>query len=173
MSSQDRPLKRGDAGQTLHSRCQPAEPDPLAKEAGPLGCRYLSCAIAPSGEEWWSQTGSNRRPHACKARALPTELWPRLRQGFGGQALFGFHVCEARPPKLQRRKMVGPGRLELPTLRLSGVRSNHLSYRPMAAAQATLGAPGLAIAPHARPRMGRQAAREWKEKQRRRRSAPV
>ena len=26
--------------------------------------------------------------------------------------------------------MVGPGRLELPTLRLSGVRSNHLSYRP-------------------------------------------
>ncbi len=26
--------------------------------------------------------------------------------------------------------MVGLGRLELPTLRLSGVRSNHLSYRP-------------------------------------------
>ena len=25
---------------------------------------------------WWSQTGSNRRPHACKARALPTELSP-------------------------------------------------------------------------------------------------
>ena len=38
---------------------------------------------------WWSQTGSNRRPHACKARALPTELWPRLNtrrapKGFGG-----------------------------------------------------------------------------------------
>jgi hypothetical protein len=27
-------------------------------------------------EEWWSLTGSNRRPHACKARALPTELRP-------------------------------------------------------------------------------------------------
>ena len=27
--------------------------------------------------------------------------------------------------------MVGLGRLELPTLRLSGVRSNHLSYRPL------------------------------------------
>jgi hypothetical protein len=26
--------------------------------------------------------------------------------------------------------MVGPGRLELPTSRLSGVRSNHLSYGP-------------------------------------------
>ena len=29
-----------------------------------------------SQHNWWSQTGSNRRPHACKARALPTELWP-------------------------------------------------------------------------------------------------
>ncbi len=28
----------------------------------------------------WSQPGSNRRPRACKARALPTELWP-LRVG--------------------------------------------------------------------------------------------
>ena len=26
---------------------------------------------------WWSQPGSNRRPQACKASALPTELWPR------------------------------------------------------------------------------------------------
>ncbi len=26
---------------------------------------------------WWSKTGSNRRPHACKARALPTELLPQ------------------------------------------------------------------------------------------------
>ena len=34
--------------------------------------------------------------------------------------------------------LVGPGRLELPTLRLSGVRSNHLSYGPRAARQ-----PGL------------------------------
>ena len=31
--------------------------------------------------------------------------------------------------------MVGLGRLELPTSRLSGVRSNHLSYRPIACAQ--------------------------------------
>ncbi len=30
------------------------------------------------------------------------------------------------------REVVGPGRLELPTLRLSGVRSNHLSYGPAA-----------------------------------------
>ena len=46
--------------------------------------------------------------------------------------------------------MVGPGRLELPTLRLSGVRSNQLSYGPSGGAHS--GAPllepdGLAIAP--------------------------
>ena len=33
-----------------------------------------------ASEGWWSQTGSNRRPHACKARALPAELWPRTRR---------------------------------------------------------------------------------------------
>ena len=27
----------------------------------------------------WSQTGSNRRPPACKAGALPAELWPQAR----------------------------------------------------------------------------------------------
>ena len=43
------------------------------------------------------------------------------------------------------RGLVGPGRLELPTLRLSGVRSNHLSYGPMAARQPGW-TPGLAIA---------------------------
>ena len=33
---------------------------------------------SPASHSWWSQTGSNRRPHACKARALPTELWPQF-----------------------------------------------------------------------------------------------
>ena len=33
-----------------------------------------------------------------------------------------------------RLGVVGPGRLELPTSRLSGVRSNHLSYGPLPAA---------------------------------------
>lgn len=43
------------------------------------------------------------------------------------------------------QRLVGPGRLELPTLRLSGVRSNHLSYGPMAARQPGM-KPRLAIA---------------------------
>jgi hypothetical protein len=53
---------------------------------------------------WWSQGGSNSRPPACKAGALPAELWP---QG-----------------------LVGLGGFEPPTSPLSGVRSNQLSYRP-------------------------------------------
>ena len=62
--------------------------------------------------DWWSQTGSNRRPQACKASALPTELWPR-------------------PSGLwSSLKLVGLSGLEPLTSRLSGVCSNHLSYRP-------------------------------------------
>ena len=36
--------------------------------------------------DWWSQTGSNRRPPACKAGALPTELWPRTEERKEGHA---------------------------------------------------------------------------------------
>ena len=48
-----------------------------------------------------------------------------------------------------RQKLVGPGRFELPTSRLSGVRSNQLSYGPLAARRrppsTERGDPGLAI----------------------------
>ena len=62
---------------------------------------------------WWSLSGSNRRPPACKAGALPAELRPR-------------------------KGVVGRGGLEPPTSRLSGVRSNHLSYRPASRSEALL-----------------------------------
>ena len=39
--------------------------------------RRLACHPKLRGSEgWWSRSGSNRRPQACKASALPTELWP-------------------------------------------------------------------------------------------------
>src|SRR6201998_197424 len=41
--------------------------------------RFRLSAAAPrvaEGEAWWSQAGSNRRPLACHASALPAELWP-------------------------------------------------------------------------------------------------
>ena len=36
-------------------------------------------------KSWWRMTGSNRRPPACKAGALPAELIPRLRN-LGGSS---------------------------------------------------------------------------------------
>src|SRR6195256_6621178 len=74
---------------------------------------------SPDDPGWWSQTGSNRRPPACKAGALPTELWPRT----------GTHAPR-RPEPRTRESLVGLGRLELPTSRLSSARSNQLSYKP-------------------------------------------
>ena len=74
---------------------------------------------------WWSQTDSNRRHPACKAGALPTELWPLthcvscLSPGELGSVA---SVC---------RRLVGPIRFELMTSRLSSVRSNQLSYGPI------------------------------------------
>ena len=77
---------------------------------------------------WWSQTGSNRRPHACKARALPAELWPRNQK-----------------TNAHSMSVVGLGRLELPTSRLSSARSNQLSYKPL-----TRGAHSFSRSAHAR-----------------------
>ena len=74
---------------------------------------------------WWSQTESNRRHPACKAGALPTELWPRS-SGTASQAQESYRrgIVRRSPAEL-----VGPGRLELPTSRLSGVRSNQAELR--------------------------------------------
>jgi hypothetical protein len=56
--------------------------------------------------EWWSQTGSNRRPEACKATALPTELWPRLT-----------HMIRSRSLKTQPQSG-GPGKTRTSDLTL-------------------------------------------------------
>jgi hypothetical protein len=70
-----------------------------------------------SGRHWWSWTGSNRRPPACKAGALPTELQPRGR-------------TPRRNDNRSVSKVVGLVGLEPTTPRLSSACSNHLSYRP-------------------------------------------
>ena len=54
----------------------------------------------------WSQAESNRRPTACKAVALPAELWPLSIE------------------------LVGLDGFEPSTSSLSEMRSNQLSYRP-------------------------------------------
>ena len=79
-------------------------------------------------ERWWRQTGSNRRPEACKATALPTELCPPEVNDADLRSQEKL-VCPVRIN--QQKKMVGLGGLEPPTSRLSSARSNQLSYRPM------------------------------------------
>ena len=61
--------------------------------------------------KWWRMTGSNRRPPACKAGALPAELIPQD----------SYHL----DPDL-----VGLVGLEPTTPALSTQCSNQLSYRP-------------------------------------------
>ena len=78
------------------------EPDALANWATkPFSCPCKSTYFI---KKWWSLAGSNRWPPACKTGALPAELKPH---------------------------MVRLNGLEPSTSRLSGGRSNQLSYRRM------------------------------------------
>ena len=107
------------ASKSLHSRCQSARRQLFAKRRNwSRRSQRPNAGIQQLLLEWWSQTGSNRRPEACKATALPTELWPRLTH---------FTRSRINDPSLN---LVGLGRLELPTSRLSSARSNQLSYKP-------------------------------------------
>src|SRR5579864_127176 len=124
--------------------------------------------IGPIGDQtiWWSQTGSNRRPHACKARALPAELWPRNQKTNASRRSLSC-ICLKKNALDQ---MVGLGRLELPTSRLSSARSNQLSYKPLtreAQRRATGQAPDASHS--ASPRAACSSAK--KEKRRRRNPA--
>ena len=93
------------------------------------GIAMIAIGTKPTAKRWWSQTGSNRRPHACKARALPTELWP-----LAGTPLERDSAAVEAANRSTR--LVGLGRLELPTSRLSSARSNQLSYKPVPEAAA-------------------------------------
>ena len=71
MSSQVSPPSPGGPDKPFNSRCHSPGRVSILETLLP---RSLGAVFSLF---WWSQTGSNRRPHACKARALPTELWPR------------------------------------------------------------------------------------------------
>jgi hypothetical protein len=89
---------------------------------------FLAISLFGDQTIWWSQTGSNRRPHACKARALPAELWPRTQKTKCFTPVIETHFLKEKTRSI---KVVGLGRLELPTSRLSSARSNQLSYKPL------------------------------------------
>ena len=102
-------------------------------------------------ENWWSLSGSNRRPQACKASALPTELRPQTQTPQTNASIHPKgHTQGTNGRSSQTARMVGRARVELATSRLSGVRSNHLSYRPIPAAQRAAKRPTQAAAQQAR-----------------------
>ena len=72
---------------------------------------------------------SRRRRHGTPATQGTWRHELRARRGWRGKG-FPWGLSAARPEARRPRAMVGLGRLERPTSRLSGVRSNHLSYRP-------------------------------------------
>jgi hypothetical protein len=117
---------------------------------------------------WWSQTESNRRPHACKARALPTELWPLSRRS----AKRSNPRTHSIGPRSFDARMVGLGRLELPTSRLSSARSNQLSYKPQAQAS-PCAKPALARHQGHSPQRRPDRAGSSRKKEKRRRRSPA
>ena len=54
---------------------------------------------------WWRQTGSNRRPPACKAGALPTELCPRINQSVSPDGWWAREDLNLRPHAYQARAL--------------------------------------------------------------------
>jgi hypothetical protein len=94
-------------------------------------CRAVGWVLPRSVLEvnWWSQAGSNRRPPACKAGALPAELWPPRRHTIQTYRTAPAPLTQS-DLSLGGLPLVGLGGLEPPTSPLSGVRSNRLSYRP-------------------------------------------
>ena len=95
----------------------------------PKGSQPRNSVEARRPPIWWSQTGSNRRPPACKAGALPTELWPLRSTDDGWRRTSDFRRLSSVFCSVVW-ELVGLGRFELPTSRLSSARSNQLSYKP-------------------------------------------
>jgi hypothetical protein len=104
---------------TLHSRCHLNRPKPAEKLVFPI-----------------ARNGGARRDRTDDLMLAKHALY----QLSYGPSLQGSELCRepSFEPLLYPRKVVGPGRLELPTSRLSGVRSNQLSYGPLAARRPTL-----------------------------------
>ena len=105
-NNRPRDPQKGQHDQTLLSHATYKRLIPL--RALPANSQKLSRAptqnrsTTPSKDIWWSQTGSNRRHPACKAGALPAELWPQ-------QTCSLHRTSIARTPAIVRRPVGGPG----------------------------------------------------------------
>ena len=87
--------------------------------------RMLSCLVSPCpAGRWWRQTGSNRRPPACKAGALPAELCPRVVNTAGAM------LCHStsRVPQYTSMFRFAPGLAVLPPRKRTCHRFEHPSF---------------------------------------------
>ena len=83
LPSQYQCLSSSDDGQYLRDLCELCLHGGKTSRPGPSGQSPRPMHGPPvfrlsARAEWWSQTESNRRHPACKAGALPTELWPHF-----------------------------------------------------------------------------------------------
>ena len=123
-----RPPDRRPRPRSSRARRRPSWPGPMPGQAV-VPCRSADVPKLPlrAGRprfglpNWWRRTDSNRRPPGCKPGALPLSYAPEP----SSCALQGSRIW------LEIGKVVGPGRFELPTSRLSSARSNQLSYEPV------------------------------------------
>jgi hypothetical protein len=120
--------------QTRQNHADASAPRTIPKD--PIGIHPMTQPDPPASNtqkvtpKWWRRTGSNRRPPACKAGALPAELRPQTGQTQTTQQLQvePSGGCHASSASRSNHEMVGQGGLEPPTPRLSSVCSNQLSY---------------------------------------------
>ena len=132
MSSQVSPPSPGGPDKPFNSRCH----SPGRKPSWKPVIRDRCSASSPSGGARRDRTDDLM---LAKHALYQLSYGPKKEKPPGGSCR---STC---PPKDPRRKVVGPGRLELPTSRLSGVCSNRLSYRPLK--RRVPASPGQAIAP--------------------------
>jgi hypothetical protein len=113
-----------------------ARKSPLRQEPQPanLSLMQIKAAIPKLGRRLAELQAFNPEAAAHRRLVMNLTFAKKLRYNRGS----GFGTTDYSLPftvigDLDHNKyeMVGPGRVELPTSRLSGVRSNHLSYEPL------------------------------------------
>ena len=80
--------------------------DDKERTSTPYGIELVSYRLEHNNhglKPWWRRTGSNRRPVACKATALPTELRPRT--AVGSTKWWAWEDLNFRPHAYQARAL--------------------------------------------------------------------
>lgn len=136
--------KADDQPMTQSCKSMPVTSYPASSYVGQVtsDCAEPNAFVESHGtlELWWNQSGSNRRPDACKAPALPTELWPLVKSGVRASSLFTIFTCPSIGIRWAHNAVGAlPYTMCGYPLRPIGIRCNHpaLSYQRDATALLT------------------------------------